>query len=177
MVSVEDLKCTSWGQRMENKRAGTTVCCLLISGSYLHCLLTPGGYRVKRRASGASCSCRAVFLLQSRRQQCSLCMPGISFTVTHRYYLHWNENKSLCVCVGENEGMSVHAAALSPMLISLPSASREVVWCVDPAGWWKASGFFLTCVCSQPLNFVWHKSLAELMECIKLFPGCQRGLW
>lgn len=26
------------------------------------------------------------------------------------------------------------------------------------------------------LNFVHNVSLAELMECIKLFPGCQRGL-
>lgn len=39
------------------------------------------------------------------------------------------------MCVGENDGVSVHAAALGPMLIPFPLASREVVGCVDPAGW------------------------------------------
>lgn len=50
-----------------------------------------------------------------------------------------------CVCV--------HAAVSGPMLISLPVTSREVVWCVDPAGRWKASGFFLTSVCSSVFEF------------------------
>ena len=163
---------------MESKCASARVCYLLIAGSYWHCSLSLGGWGTGRSeeprvppALAELCS----FCGREGSSAAFACMGlvflwhiGIIYTETRT-----SHGKGLCVCVC----VCARAAALCPMLISLPVASRETVWWVDPAGWWNSSDFFLTCVTSQPLNFVWNKSLAELMVCLKLLPGCQMGLW